>query len=194
MHRHLFVNKSYGIIDTDLTAGALSVVLGAGDGARFPVIADSDHQYLTIIDKDNASRTEIVKYTGKAGDTLTIERAQNGTTAKAFVTGDLVEMRLVSAAMDLFPQTPVKTPAFTWDVAAQLTPIPDGTTITKEFAIPKATMLHIVMASIDRNLQGMILSGYVKVNGTVTLTIFNGTGSNKSVAAGAAALRIWCLE
>ena len=47
---------------------------------------------------------EIVKVTAISGNTLTVVRAQEGTTARAFSTSNTIEARLTAGIMNLFPQ------------------------------------------------------------------------------------------
>jgi len=77
-----------GITDTDL---ALSV--GSGDGSLFPAITSPDVFFVTLV---SSSNFEIVKVTERVDNVFTIERAQEGTTARAFVTGDKVQMLITA--------------------------------------------------------------------------------------------------
>lgn len=81
-------------IDTDDT----TLYLQAGQGALFRPLAAGEWAPLTII--DSAGNFEIVKATALAGDTFTIERHQEGTTARAFSAGDRVQNRLTAAVLD----------------------------------------------------------------------------------------------
>ena len=67
-----------------------TVVLQSGDGAKFsscslrcPVLADQPHN-------PSPTNAEIARCTAKSGDTLTIVRAQYGTSARSVVVGDQV--------------------------------------------------------------------------------------------------------
>lgn len=57
-------------------------------------LAGSNFFYLTLIDVSN--NLEVVKVTAVATDTFTIERAQDGSTARAYTAGDRVELRPVA--------------------------------------------------------------------------------------------------
>ena len=90
-----------GINTTDTT-----INLTSGEGALFPAVTSSGTNYFYITLIDTALNTEIVKCTNRSTDALTIVRAQDGTTARAFSAGDRVEMRVVAALInDLFTQT-----------------------------------------------------------------------------------------
>jgi hypothetical protein len=81
-----------------------SITLTTGQGARFPSLAGGDYFFATLIDTSN--NLEIVKCTARSTDVLTVVRGQESTTARAFSTGDRIELRvtaqgLVDASGDL---------------------------------------------------------------------------------------------
>lgn len=68
------------------------------DGSVFPTLGAGDYFYMTL--EDTSLNNEIVKVTARSTNTLTVVRAQNGTTAKSFSTADKAEGRLVAAVLD----------------------------------------------------------------------------------------------
>lgn len=68
------------------------------DGSVFPTLSGGDYFYMTL--EDVSLNNEIVKVTARSTNTLTVVRAQNGTTAKSFSTADKAEGRLVAAVLD----------------------------------------------------------------------------------------------
>lgn len=76
---------------TDLTA-----TLAAGKGALFAVTAP-EYTYGTLFDA--AGNIEHVKITARATDALTIVRAQDGSSARAWSVGDYIECRPIAAAL-----------------------------------------------------------------------------------------------
>lgn len=62
----------------------------------FPVISSPDYAYMTLV---ATGTLEIVKVTDITGTTLTCVRAQDGTSAAAFSTGDRIELRLTTAML-----------------------------------------------------------------------------------------------
>lgn len=68
------------------------------DGSVFPTLGAGDYFYMTL--EDVSLNNEIVKVTARSTNTLTVVRAQNGTTAKSFSTADKAEGRLVAAVLD----------------------------------------------------------------------------------------------
>ena len=84
-------NNAFGTLNAGINSSVTTVVLSAGEGARFPTLTASDYFYATLIDTSN--NLEIVKVTARSTDTMTIVRAQDNTTARAFSTNDRFELR-----------------------------------------------------------------------------------------------------
>lgn len=80
------------ILASALTAAATSVVVS--DASRLPALSAGDHYYLVLQKFTDRTSVEVVKVTGAAGNTLTVVRAQAGTTAKSFAIGDYAEQRV----------------------------------------------------------------------------------------------------
>ena len=86
---------------TTLAAGVSSSAtsLTVNNGASFPDVSSaSDHSYITLEDID--SNREVVKLTNRSGNTLTVVRAQDGTTARSFTIGDKVELRITAILLN----------------------------------------------------------------------------------------------
>ena len=78
------------------------------DGSVFPVIDATDPatDVFFFVTLDDDTNNEIVKVTASTGSSgnqnLTVVRAQEGTTARAFSSGDKVELRLTAGMVDTF--------------------------------------------------------------------------------------------
>jgi fermentation-respiration switch protein FrsA (DUF1100 family) len=92
-----FTNNAFATLASSLTNVATTASLSAGQGARFPTLSAGDYCYATIVDLSN--NQEIVKVTARSTDTLTIVRAADSTTARAFSAGDRVELRVTAASL-----------------------------------------------------------------------------------------------
>lgn len=106
----LFANNAYGKLAEASDEVDTSLVLEYGNGARFPSPTGGDYFLLTLaaITDGQESAWEIVKCTARVGDTLTVTRAQEGTTASAWLAGTKCELRVTAgslAAMVAAPQT-----------------------------------------------------------------------------------------
>jgi alpha-tubulin suppressor-like RCC1 family protein len=94
------LNNAYSVLAVSISPSDLTLQVATGHGDRFPVIAGSDFTFITL--EDAGSNIEIVKVTARAtsSDIMTIERAQDGTIARSWAAGDIVELRLVSKLMN----------------------------------------------------------------------------------------------
>ena len=88
-------NNAFGTLAASINSSATSITLTTGQGARFPTLGAGDYFYATLVDTSN--NLEIVKCTARSTDVLTVVRAQEGTTARAYNTGDRLEIRLTAA-------------------------------------------------------------------------------------------------
>jgi hypothetical protein len=94
----LFTNNATTTLASSITNVATSLTVASGKGALFPTITGTDYTMCTL--QNTAGKTtEIVKVTARSSDTFTIVRAQEGTTASAFSSGDKFELRVTAGEM-----------------------------------------------------------------------------------------------
>lgn len=95
----LFRNKAFSTLAQPLTSVATTLNVIGGHGDRFPEVIAPDFMLLTL--QDAANNLEVVKVTGRTAgsDALTIARAQEGSAARAWSIGDVVELRLTAFAL-----------------------------------------------------------------------------------------------
>ena len=79
-------------------ASSSATVLTVSDGSVFPTLSGSDYTYITL--EDVNSNREIVKLTAVSGNELTVVRAQDGSSARAFSTADKCELRITAALLN----------------------------------------------------------------------------------------------
>lgn len=96
-HDIKFANNAYGTLSQGYSATDTTIVLTTGHGARFPGLTGSQYFFATLLDTSN--NQEIVKVTARTNDTLTIVRAQEATTARAFATNDRIELRITAGGL-----------------------------------------------------------------------------------------------
>ncbi|MEN6644311.1 MAG: tail fiber protein [Armatimonadia bacterium] len=87
-------NNAASLLAADISAITGTMTITPGDGIEFPDPSSGDYFYCTLIGTDGSM--EIVKVTDRTIDVFTIVRAQENTTAKAFPTGTLVELRVTA--------------------------------------------------------------------------------------------------
>lgn len=90
-------NNVVGYLNSTISASDTSFVLQSGNGANFPSLGASDYFYATLVNLGGV--TEIVKVTARVGDSFTVARAQEGTTAQSFAAGSRVEMRITAQSV-----------------------------------------------------------------------------------------------
>ena len=93
-----FSNNGKTTLASNITSSATSI--SVTDGSVFPTLSGGDTFYMTLEDID--SNIEIVSVTARSGNTLTVTRAQEGTTARAFSSSDKAENRLTAAGLNSF--------------------------------------------------------------------------------------------
>ena len=92
----LFSNNAATTLSAGINGSVTSAVVV--DASEFPAVGGADYAYITFA---SASGTdiEIVKCTAISGNTLTVVRAQDGTSGTPFITGDRVELRVVNIGL-----------------------------------------------------------------------------------------------
>ena len=66
-------NNAFGTLASDINNSVTTINLSGGQGAKFPSLNTGDYFYGTLIAVDNT--TEIVKFTSRNTDALTVTRA-----------------------------------------------------------------------------------------------------------------------
>lgn len=92
-----FSNNGHSTLAASITTSATSITVASGHGARFPSLSSGEYFYATLIDSSN--NLEIVKCTARSSDVLTVTRAQESTTARAFAIGDRIELRVTAQGL-----------------------------------------------------------------------------------------------
>lgn len=100
----LWSNNASTTVSGSITAVSTSVALAAGTGVMFPSPTGSDYYVATFYDQATKTQYEIVHVTAMAGDTATIVRAQEGTTAQAWSAGDLFANLVTAGTLRNFVQ------------------------------------------------------------------------------------------
>lgn len=82
-----------------LNSSATTLVVGAGEGVKFPALGAGDWHPLTVTKVSGGITVlEIMRVTARTNDAFTVVRAQEGTVASEFSAGDRVELRFTAAA------------------------------------------------------------------------------------------------
>jgi hypothetical protein len=105
MTQILWANNATTTIAGPITGVATSVTLQTGAGALFPAPGAGQYFNATLVDAATGLVREIVHVTTVAGDTCTIVRGQEGTTAVAWLAGDIFANLVTAGTMAAFAQT-----------------------------------------------------------------------------------------
>lgn len=94
-----FANNASTRLANSIKANSLEIVVTSSTGQLFPVLTEkTDYFKVTLVNPGNGEY-EILKVTEVTGDTFTVERAQEGTVAKAFPQNTVVENRLTAGSI-----------------------------------------------------------------------------------------------
>ena len=89
-----FTNNARTTLAADITNSATTATVTSG--AVFPELNAGEYFYCTF---DNGTNNEIVKVTARSGNTLTIVRGVDNSTARAFVADDAAELRATAGLL-----------------------------------------------------------------------------------------------
>jgi hypothetical protein len=97
-----FANKGTSFLAIPMTVGALAI--SVVDASTYPTINTPDEFYFLVVEDLALTKFEVLKVTNAAGNVLTVERGQDGSTPQAFAAGARVENRVNKGALDQFRQ------------------------------------------------------------------------------------------
>jgi len=92
-------NNAKSTLLAGITAVDTTLSVASGEGSKFPTLGKSDYFYLTLVDQADDTIFEVVKVTAITGDSFTISRAEQGTTALAFNASDFAELRVTKKSI-----------------------------------------------------------------------------------------------
>lgn len=103
MGNRQFSNEATSILAGTINSSATTVAVSAGEGTLFPLPTGT--QFFIVVVQDTSGNYEFMKCTARSGDSLTVVRGQEGTTAQGF-TANLarVELRDTAGTLGAFYQ------------------------------------------------------------------------------------------
>lgn len=171
-----FKNNAYSTLSASLTNVATTLSVQTGHGDRFPAVTAPDVAYITL--EDSGGNREIVKVTARTAgaDSMTIVRAQEGTSARSWVSGDTVEQRITAGELDRY-----ETMANVDDATSKTTPVDADYLPLKDSAASnglkyltwanlKATLAAywVTVANVWTAVQTFRVSGGIRVEAAAT--------------------------
>ena len=152
----LFTNNAATGMVYPISSSATTLVVNGGSGSLFPAPTGGNYFMITLI-SSGSGNMEIVQCTARSGDTFTIVRAQEGTTAQSFAIGDSVQLRITAGSLQAFSN-----PTLVNSVAA-------GTGIGVSSSTGNVTISNTGVTNLNAG-SGISLSGST---GTVNITANN---------------------
>lgn len=138
-----YSNNAVATLAAGITNTATSISVASTQGSLFPTLGAGDYFYATLIDSSN--NLEIVKVTARAGDTLTVSRGQEGTTARAYAAGDKLELRpTAQSLLDLITQNILQGTGIVLTKSGATTSIALGTSGVTAGSIGGSTAIPII--------------------------------------------------
>ncbi|HAS0804672.1 TPA: hypothetical protein JAX15_004603 [Enterobacter roggenkampii] len=108
----LTANNAQTVLAAGISASATSLTVNSGTGALFPAVTSGVSFFkLTLVDAATGQLLEIVHVTARTGDSMTIVRAQEGTTARAWSANDIAANMLTAGTIALL--APLDSPSLT---------------------------------------------------------------------------------
>ena len=97
MPRLIFKNNFEVALSQPTTTSDTTITIRSGSG--FPTLAANERVVATIVDAATGLQFEIVTVTAVVGNVLTVQRAQEGTAARAWAAGDMLSIRTTAASL-----------------------------------------------------------------------------------------------
>lgn len=97
MSLFVYTNFASSTLASGIVAGDTQLTVQSGDGALYPAI--SAGQIAPGVLEDVDGNVEVVYFTARSSDTLTMVRAREGTTALDFASGSRVELRVTAGVL-----------------------------------------------------------------------------------------------
>jgi hypothetical protein len=164
----LFSNNAITTLAAPINASATSLSVISGAGSLFPAISGSNFFVATLLKINTGTSPptvtayEIIKVIARAGDTMTIVRGQENTTALSWNAGDTMSLDLTAGGYNQFVQ-PAQAQAQGYDFAFDT-----GTANAYVIALTPALAAHV---------QGMPIRVFVSNTNTGPSTLNDGAGS-----------------
>ena len=96
----LAANNAQTVLAAGISSSATSMTVNTGTGALFPSpVSGTSFFKLTLVDAATGLITEIVHVTARTGDTMTIDRGQEGTTARAWSANDIAANMMTAGTL-----------------------------------------------------------------------------------------------
>ncbi|WP_158781578.1 hypothetical protein [Pantoea sp. BAV 3049] len=98
-------NNATSVLASSISATATTLSVNSGTGSLFPSPVNGTSYFkLTLVDAATGTLTEIVHVTARSADVFTIQRAQEGTTARIWSANDIAANMMTAGTLSVFAQ------------------------------------------------------------------------------------------
>ena len=184
----LYTNNASTALAAGINNSVTSLSVSSGTGALFPNPSNPDIFYATLT--DSSGNVEIVRVTARSTDTFTVVRGQDGTSARSWSAGALVELRVTKAMLDDIKtdvQAALRAAAntFTNNQTVSVNNATSALTLTQAGSGPAATLSGRLVMSSGSMLEARVAMGASDIDlragnyftrtisGATTLTVSN---------------------
>ncbi|WES88766.1 glycine-rich domain-containing protein [Dickeya fangzhongdai] len=168
----LAANNAQTVLAAGISSTATSLTVNTGTGSLFPSpSAGSSFFKLTLIDAATGLLTEIVHVTARSGDVMTIVRAQEGTSARAWSANDIAANMLTAGTIAMFAT--IDSPALTGTPTAPTASFGTNTTQIATMAAlqtAKGALSGVYSVSSANTLTATAAGALVYMTGGATFT------------------------
>jgi len=169
----LFSNNAKTTLASNITSSQTTITVASGTGSQFPNPTSGQQFKVTLNSATSVLVYEICNCTARSGDTLTVQRGQEGTSALAFNAGDivghfdtagvmadLVQSEQLQSGTYVYADVAGSANALTATVNSNLTSVPDGMTL-----VLGALTANTGATTLNLTLGSTILGAYPIVKG-----------------------------
>lgn len=150
----LTANNAQTVLAAGISASATTLTVNTGTGSLFPSpVSGTSYFKLTLIDATTGQLTEIVHVTARTGDTMTISRAQEGTTARAWSANDIAANMLTAGTIALL--APLDSPVLTGTPTAPTASAGTNTTQLATTAFTQAAITALSLGNASQRTVGI---------------------------------------
>ena len=161
-------NNAVGYLATAISASDTGAVLQTGNGASFPTLGAGDYFYATL--ESTGGTSEVIKVTARSGDSMTVVRAQEGSTANSFAAGSRIELRVTVGSVVGYVQdriVSVKDFGAVGDgVADDTAAFTAARAVTNRYYVPSGTYLVDASPSVWTDLFVADKDTFIKIGAT----------------------------
>lgn len=150
-------------------AGTGDTTLTVDDGSVFPAPVAPDFAVLTLETVDRLTQ-EVVLLTARSGNSLTVTRAQEGTTAQLWSINDVIELRVTAGELNEYEERLDDLETFALVAVAHDTTLSGAGNAVTDLSVVKSPKLETARNITVEGSGGTTL-------GTITAASFDGTAN-----------------